>query len=149
MIQHSACARSVSHFGSRGIRSFCDELETTGRSAMWTLRPNGILVDDFVLVLFDPHQLEALWTATDLRSHNIPLTLPHYASSRQRETNLVQDAVSPQERKGRYYVLGPQRYRPLSAHSSLSAGSLGEGPNDRPGTGDADSYRLCHVCVGR
>lgn len=95
--QNSAL-RSVAHFGPGGIRPFRDQLEATGRSALRAPCPDGIFIEDLHLIFLDPHQLKALRTGTDLRSHNIPLTLLRDASSPQRETNLVQDASYPQGR---------------------------------------------------
>jgi hypothetical protein len=31
------------------------------------LRSNGFLVEHFILICLQPHQLEALWTGSDLR----------------------------------------------------------------------------------
>jgi len=88
----------VAHFGTGGIRPLRDQLEAAGRSALWALCPDGIFIQDLHLIFLDPHQLKALLTGTDLRSHNIPLTLFRDAVSPQWETNLVQDAIHPQER---------------------------------------------------
>ena len=89
---------SVAHFGPGRIRPFRDQLEAAGRFALRAPCADGIFIQDLHLIFLDPHQLKALRTGTDLRSHNIPLTLLRDALSPPRETNLVQDAIHPQER---------------------------------------------------
>jgi hypothetical protein len=42
---------------------------------MRTLRTDGYFVEAFVLIVLQPHQLEALGAATDLRCHDEFLTL--------------------------------------------------------------------------
>lgn len=42
---------------------------------MGAFSPYGLLVKDVVLILLEPHELEAPSTATDLRCHNFPRTL--------------------------------------------------------------------------
>lgn len=36
---------------------------------------NGRLIEEFVLVICEPHELKALGAATDLRCHDVPRTL--------------------------------------------------------------------------
>jgi len=42
---------------------------------MGTLRSHRLFIEQLVLVLREPHELEALRAATDLRCHHIPRTL--------------------------------------------------------------------------
>jgi hypothetical protein len=59
--------RSVAHLRSSCVRAFGHESEPNGSSAVWTFTPNGLFVEHFVVVLLEPHELEALGTATHLR----------------------------------------------------------------------------------
>lgn len=65
----------MSHLRAAGVRSFDDKSDTDQRVAVWTARPHRVLVKELELILLEPHQPETFWTASDLRSHNIPLTL--------------------------------------------------------------------------
>ncbi len=56
IIRNSA-QRSMSHLRAGSIRSLCDETETDGRAAVRALGADGILIEKFVLILFEPHQL--------------------------------------------------------------------------------------------
>ena len=58
---------SMAHLGPQRIWPGCDEWETNGRPAMWTLRTDGLLVEQLILIGFQPHELETFRTATDLR----------------------------------------------------------------------------------
>jgi len=58
---------SVAHFGARRIRPFADKPKTDRRAAMGTFSPDGFDINKFELILLEPHQLEALGAATDLR----------------------------------------------------------------------------------
>jgi len=55
------------HFRAGRIYSLGDQPEPDRRTAVWAFGANGLFVDHFVLVLLEPHELEALGTATDLR----------------------------------------------------------------------------------
>jgi hypothetical protein len=37
--------------------------------------PDGFFVNGVIILFLEPHQLKAFWTASDLRSHDLPLTL--------------------------------------------------------------------------
>jgi hypothetical protein len=50
-------------------------LKPDGGATVRTLGTDRLFIDDFVMVLFEPHQLKTLWTASYLRSHGLPLTL--------------------------------------------------------------------------
>jgi hypothetical protein len=65
----------VAHLRACGILTFGNEFESNGRSTVRTLRSNRFVIEEFVLILREPHELEALGTATDLRCHGIPRTL--------------------------------------------------------------------------
>lgn len=66
---------SVSHLRTRGIGPFGHEFDPDQGIAMRASRADGVLVQEFELVLFEPHKSKTLRTASDLRSHTIPLTL--------------------------------------------------------------------------
>lgn len=61
------CSHSVSHFGPQCIRADGDEFEAGNGTAVGALRSNGFIVQHFILIRFQPHELEALWTSSDLR----------------------------------------------------------------------------------
>jgi hypothetical protein len=73
-IQNSAW-RSVSHLRTRGIGPFRDQFHPDEMIAVRASRTDRILIEKFELLLFEPHESETLRTASDLRSHTIPLTL--------------------------------------------------------------------------
>lgn len=66
MIKKSA-KRSVAHLGPQRVRSSSDEFEASRAPTVGALRSNGFLVEHFILICLQPHQLEALWTGSDLR----------------------------------------------------------------------------------
>ncbi len=57
----------MAHLGSQRIRSNGDEFEARRGTAVGALRSNGFIVEYFVFIGFQPHELEAFWAATDLR----------------------------------------------------------------------------------
>ena len=57
----------VAHFGAGRVRAFTHEPKSDDRVAVGALGANRFPIDDIDLVLFEPHQLEALWAAADLR----------------------------------------------------------------------------------
>lgn len=59
--------RLVTHLGSQRVRSNGDQFETRRATAVGALRSDGFIVEYFVFIGFQPHELETLWTATDLR----------------------------------------------------------------------------------
>ena len=63
------------HLRAGGIRARCDQPEANGRAAVRALGPDRFFIHGFVIFFFQPHQLKALRTASDLRSHDLPLTL--------------------------------------------------------------------------
>ena len=65
----------VPHLRAGSVFTFGDKFEANVRTAMGTLRSDRPFVDYLILVLFEPHELEALGAATDLRCHSIPRTL--------------------------------------------------------------------------
>ncbi len=64
--QHSA-KQLVAHLGPQRIRSSGDEFKASSAPTVGTLCSNGFIVEYFVLIRLQPHQLEALWTGSDLR----------------------------------------------------------------------------------
>jgi hypothetical protein len=68
-------AALVPHLRAGSVFTFRDKFEANVRTAMGTLRSDRPFVDHLILVLFEPHELEALGAATDLRCHFIPRTL--------------------------------------------------------------------------
>ena len=65
----------MAHLRSGSIRTGGDQLKPDGGATVRTLGTDRLFIDDFVMVLFEPHQLKTLWTASYLRSHGLPLTL--------------------------------------------------------------------------
>lgn len=65
----------VPHLRAGSVFTFGDKFEPNVRTTMGTLRSDRPFVDYLILVLFEPHELEALGAATDLRCHCIPRTL--------------------------------------------------------------------------
>ena len=57
----------MSHLWAQRVRPSADEFEASSRPTVGALSPNGFSVEYLVLIGFQPHELEALWTATDLR----------------------------------------------------------------------------------
>lgn len=94
------------HLRACRIRAFGDQFEPNGGAAVGTFGADSALVKRFVLLGFEPHQLEALRAATDLRCHAFPRTLPPHYLSDDRTHTLIQDARHPQERR---YLLGEER----------------------------------------
>lgn len=63
----SSAKRSVAHLGPQRVRSSSNEFEASRAPTVGALRSNGFLVEHFVLICLQPHQLGALWTGSDLR----------------------------------------------------------------------------------
>lgn len=59
--------RLMAHLGSQCVRAKGDEFEASDAPAVGALRSNGFIVEHLVLIRFQPHELEALWTGSDLR----------------------------------------------------------------------------------
>jgi hypothetical protein len=57
----------VAHLGTQRVRANGDEFEAGSVTAVWALRSDGFIIEHFVLIRFQPHELEALWTGSDLR----------------------------------------------------------------------------------
>ena len=57
----------MAHLGSQRIRANGDQFEASGVPAVRALRSNSFIVEHLVLIRFQPHELEALWTGSDLR----------------------------------------------------------------------------------
>jgi hypothetical protein len=64
--QHSA-KRLVAHLGTQRIRSSGDEFEPSSAPTVGAFCSNGFIVEYLVLIRFQPHELETLWTGPDLR----------------------------------------------------------------------------------
>ena len=65
----------MSHLGTGGVGSFGHEFYPDKLIAVRASRADGIFIEKFELLLFEPHELKTFRTASDLRSHTIPLTL--------------------------------------------------------------------------
>jgi len=65
----------VSHLRTSSVFSLRDKRETDFCPAVWALASNGDLIEAFILVLCQPHQLKAFGAGTDLRCHGVPRTL--------------------------------------------------------------------------
>lgn len=76
----------MAHFGTCRVGPLGDEFEANRRSTMRAPPANGCFVEAFVLILLQPHQLEALGAATDLRCHDEFLTLSPAGWEKQLET---------------------------------------------------------------
>jgi hypothetical protein len=57
----------VAHLRASRVFTLRDEFESNVRSAMRTLRSHRLFIEQLVLVLREPHELEALGASTDLR----------------------------------------------------------------------------------
>jgi hypothetical protein len=57
----------MAHLGPQRIRSSGDEFEASRAPTVGTLRSNGFIVEYLVLIRLQPHELETLWTGSDLR----------------------------------------------------------------------------------
>ena len=71
----NSAKRSVSHLGSQRICSNSVVRETDNAPTMGALCSNGFVVEHLILIRFQPHELGALWAASDLRRHRFPRTL--------------------------------------------------------------------------
>ena len=78
--------KSVAHFGACGVGTFRDEFEANRRPTMRAPPANGCFVEAIVLIVLQPHQLEALGAPTDLRCHDEFLTLGVAGWGKQLET---------------------------------------------------------------
>ena len=65
----------VSHLGACRVFALRDELEANDRSALRTFPADGIRIQLFVLVFFQPHELLAHRAGSYLRYHVVPRTL--------------------------------------------------------------------------
>lgn len=57
----------MAHLGAQRVRANGDEFEAGSVTAVWARRSDGFIIEHFVLIRFQPHELEALWTGSDLR----------------------------------------------------------------------------------
>jgi hypothetical protein len=57
----------VAHLGTQRVRANGDEFEAGSVTAVWALRSDGFIIEHFVLIRFQPHELGALWAGSDLR----------------------------------------------------------------------------------
>ena len=67
----------MAHLRPGGICTGRDQFESNRRTAMRALASDGFLILDFVLVIFEPHELKTFRAAADLRCHAFPRTLPN------------------------------------------------------------------------
>jgi hypothetical protein len=67
LITQDRTQRLVAHLWSHGIRANGDEFEARRATTVRALRSNSFIVEHFVLIRFQPHELEALWAGSDLR----------------------------------------------------------------------------------
>ncbi len=63
------------HLWAGGVGTLGDEAESNCGTAVRTFGADGFFIHEFVVFFPEPHQLKALRTASDLRSHCLPLTL--------------------------------------------------------------------------
>lgn len=57
----------MAHLGSQRVRANGDKFEARSAPTVRALRSDGFIVEHLVLIRFQPHQLGALWTGSDLR----------------------------------------------------------------------------------
>ena len=65
----------MSHLRAGGVGSLGHEFQPDELIAVRASRANRVFIEKFELVLFEPHESKTFRTASDLRSHTIPLTL--------------------------------------------------------------------------
>lgn len=57
----------MTHLRASCVFSLRNQLESDHLAALWALGANGLVIEDFIFLLLQPHELEALGAATDLR----------------------------------------------------------------------------------
>ena len=65
----------MSHLWAGGVVPLRDKREANCRPAVRALGSNGRLIEEFILVICEPHELKTLGALTDLRCHGVPRTL--------------------------------------------------------------------------
>src|SRR5262249_39659177 len=95
----------------------------------------------------EPHELEALGTATDLRCHSFPRTLSFRqgVDAIHREPTLVQDARLPQDCR---YLFRTEGAGSFAAPEAVSPSALGEGSYAGGGQRNAAPYRCGIMRLG-
>lgn len=63
----NSAKRLMAHLGPQRVRSSGDEFEASRAPTVGALRSNGFIVEHFVLIWFQPHELKTLWAGSDLR----------------------------------------------------------------------------------
>ena len=65
----------MSHLRAAGIGAFDDKAYPDERIAVRASRTHRVLIEEFELIFLEPHQPKTFRTASDLRSHTVPLRL--------------------------------------------------------------------------
>ena len=74
-MNQNVALESVTHLRARGVFAFRYQFKPHRGPTVRAFCAHGLLIERLVLAGFEPHELEALWAATDLRCHPFPRTL--------------------------------------------------------------------------